>query len=176
MVSVTSNTVPLISLRPWAEQDLPLLERLMGDPAMTEYLGGPETPEKIRKRHQKYVEAKETDHTRVFVVVASPANTPAGSVVYWEREQNGQQVWEIGWSTLPELQGQGIATMATQLAIENARTEKRHRYMHAFPSIDNTASNAICRKLGFMLQGQDDFEYPKGHWMRCNDWRLDLFS
>jgi len=44
IVSVTSNTVPLISLRPWAEQDLPLLERLMGDPAMTEYLGGPETP------------------------------------------------------------------------------------------------------------------------------------
>lgn len=165
-----------IKLRPWEEGDLPLLERLMGDPGMTRYLGGPETPEKIRKRHQRYVEAKQTDHTRVFVIVTSPENIPSGSVVYWEREQLGQQVWEIGWSTLPEFQGQGIATKATQMAIELARAEKKHRYMYAFPSIDNGASNALCRKLGFELQRQEDFEYPKGHWMRCNDWQLDLFT
>jgi len=24
--------------------------------------------------------------------------------------------------------------------------------------------------------GDDEFEYPKGHFMRCNDWRLDLFT
>ena len=28
-----------VELRPWSEEDLPLLERLLGDPAMTEYLG-----------------------------------------------------------------------------------------------------------------------------------------
>jgi hypothetical protein len=31
------------------------MERLMGDPVKTAYLGGPETPEKIRSRHEKYV-------------------------------------------------------------------------------------------------------------------------
>lgn len=165
-----------LKLRPWEEGDLPLLERLMGDPAMTRYLGGPETPEKIRNRHEKYVAAKGTDHTRVFVIVTSPEKRPVGSVVYWERDQQGSQVWEVGWATLPEFQGQGIASWATGLAIDKARAEKRHRYMHAFPSIENEASNAICRKTGFLLQGQDEFEYPKGHWMRCNDWRIDLFS
>ena len=44
-----------LDLRPWLEGDLPLLERLMGDPAMTEHLGGPETPEKIRERHERYL-------------------------------------------------------------------------------------------------------------------------
>jgi hypothetical protein len=34
-----------VRLEPWGEGDLPLLEKLMGDPAMTEHLGGPETPE-----------------------------------------------------------------------------------------------------------------------------------
>jgi hypothetical protein len=28
----------------------------------------------------------------------------------------------------------------------------------------------------FELMGDDEFEYPKGHFMRCNDWRLDLFT
>jgi RimJ/RimL family protein N-acetyltransferase len=38
----------------------------------------------------------------------------------------------------------------------------------------NEASNAICRKLGFELLGEEDFEYPPGNPIRCNDWRLDL--
>ena len=48
--------------------------------------------------------------------------------------------------------------------------------MHAFPSVDNGPSNAICRKAGFALQDEVDVEYPPGHPMRCNDWRLDLFA
>ena len=48
--------------------------------------------------------------------------------------------------------------------------------MHAFPAVDNPPSNALCRKLGFTLIEECEFEYPKGHFMRCNDWRLDLFA
>ena len=47
-------------------------------------------------------------------------------------------------------------------------------WFHAYPSVDNGPSNAICRKLGFELLGAEEFEYPKGHWMRCNDWSLEL--
>jgi len=36
-----------------SDGDLPLLERLMGNPTMTEHLSGPETPEKIRERHER---------------------------------------------------------------------------------------------------------------------------
>jgi len=46
--------------------------------------------------------------------------------------------------------------------------------MHAFPSVDNAPSNAICRRLGFELLEACEFEYPKEHFMTCNDWRLDL--
>jgi len=48
--------------------------------------------------------------------------------------------------------------------------------VHACPSIDNSPSNAICRRLGFELMGDYEFEYPKGHFMRCNDWRFALFT
>jgi RimJ/RimL family protein N-acetyltransferase len=40
--------------------------------------------------------------------------------------------------------------------------------------VENLASNAICRKLGFTLVEEAEFEYPPGNFMRCNDWRLDL--
>ncbi len=49
-------------------------------------------------------------------------------------------------------------------------------FVHAFPSVANGPSNALCRKLGFALVEERDFEYPKGHFMRCNDWQLDLFG
>jgi hypothetical protein len=34
----------VVRIEPWGEDDLPILEKLMGDPAMTEHLGGPESP------------------------------------------------------------------------------------------------------------------------------------
>ena len=59
-------------------------------------------------------------------------------------------------------------------AIELARRDDKHRFVHAFPNVDNAPSNAICRKLGFELMEACEFEFPTGHWMTCNDWRLDL--
>ncbi len=165
-----------VDIRPWSEGDLSLLQRLMGDPAMTEHLGGPETPEKIRERHERYCRIGESGTGRIFVIIVGPERAAAGSVGYWERDEKGEQVWETGWSVLPEFQGQGVATRGTALAVERARAEGRHRFMHAYPSVDNPPSNGICRKLGFTLLGEEDFEYPKGSFMRCNDWCLDLLG
>jgi RimJ/RimL family protein N-acetyltransferase len=164
-----------IDIRPWSDGDLQLLERLMGDPAMTEHLGGPETPEKIRERHERYCRSNDIDKGRMFVIVAGPGMIGAGSIGYWERDWQGQRVLETGWSVLPEFQGRGIATKAIAAVVERARAEREHRFIHAFPSVDNGPSNAICRTTGFTLQGEIDFEYPPGHFMRCNDWRLDLY-
>ena len=37
-----------VTLEPWGSGDLPLLERLMGDPRMTEHLGGAENPDQLQ--------------------------------------------------------------------------------------------------------------------------------
>jgi RimJ/RimL family protein N-acetyltransferase len=59
-------------------------------------------------------------------------------------------------------------------AVDLARVTRRQPALHAFPSVHNAPSNAICRKLGFELLGEVEFEYPKGHWAMSNDWRLAL--
>jgi hypothetical protein len=43
-----------VRLEPWAEGDLPLLRKLLGDPEMTKYLGGPESEEKLAERQGRY--------------------------------------------------------------------------------------------------------------------------
>ena len=163
-----------VGIRPWGEGDLGLLKRLMGDPAMTAHLGGPESREQIRERHERYCRVGGSGTGRMFAIVVGPERVAAGSVGYWEREWRGEVVWETGWSVLPEFQGQGVATRATAAVVEQARAEGKHRFIYAFPSVENGASNAICRKVGFTLLGEVEFEYPPGHLMRCNDWRLAL--
>jgi RimJ/RimL family protein N-acetyltransferase len=159
-----------VRIEPWGEGDLPLLEKLMGDPAMTEHLGGPESHEKIVERQARYERAD----SGIFKIVDVATGDAVGSVVYWDRTWRGEEVYEIGWSVLPAFQGRGIAGMATAQAIAMARSEGKHRFLHAFPSVDNAGSNAICRKLGFTLVEECEFEYPPGNLMHCNDWRLDL--
>ena len=159
-----------VRLEAWEATDLPLLRQLLGDPETMHHLGGPETDEKIAERNARYAAAG----SRMFKVVDDETGEAVGSVGYWEREWRGGQVWETGWFVLPAFQGRGIATAATRLVVERARAEGTHRFLHAFPSVENPPSNAICRKAGFELVEECEFEYPKGSWMRCNDWRLDL--
>jgi RimJ/RimL family protein N-acetyltransferase len=157
-----------LQLENWSAGDLWLVTALNGDPAMMRFLGGPESPKKLAERQAKY----ELPGSGMFKVMLG--GVAVGSVGYWER---GDDAWEVGWSVLPEFQGRGIGAAATAMVIERARDERRHRFMHAYPSVDNPASNAICRKLGFTLLGEHDFEYPpsSGNILRCNDWRLELF-
>lgn len=165
-----------VDLRPWSETDLPLEDRLMGDPAMTTYLGGPEPAHQSRKRHEHFLRMNDSGTGRMFVIVMGPQRIAAGSVGYWETEWQEHRIWEAGWSVLPAFQGQGIATRATAAMIEYARAAGTYQFLHAFPAVANGPSNAVCRKVGFTLLGEVDFEYPPGTVRRCHNWRVDLVA
>jgi RimJ/RimL family protein N-acetyltransferase len=173
-MSRPSQRTVAVHLEPWGSDDLPLLERLLGDPVMMAHLGGPEGPEKIAERHLRYQRLGDAGTGRMFKIVDDATGERVGSVGYWPRTRHGEDVYEIGWSVLPAFQGRGIAAAGTAQAVAQARSEQTRSLLHAFPSVANAASNAICRKVGFTLVEACDFEYPPGHIMRCNDWRLDL--
>jgi RimJ/RimL family protein N-acetyltransferase len=156
-----------LRLESWSAGDLWLVTALNGDPAMMRYLGGPESTAKLAERQARY----EQPGSGMYKIVLGEETV--GSVGYWERGD----VFEVGWAVLPEFQRRGLGKAGTAEAIALARAERRHRWMHAYPAVENVASNAICRSLGFDLLGEQDFEYPtgSGHMLRCNDWRLALF-
>ena len=174
MDSLTDSPV---RLEPWSDEDFGLL-RAMNAPELMEHLGGPETEEALAGRHRRYVDLS-TDTTgrgRMFRVVLLPEELAVGSIGYWARTWEGEEVYETGWTVLPGFQGRGIATAATRAVAAQARAAGLHRFLHAFPSTDNGPSNTVCRKAGFELLGEQGFEYPPGRPIRCNDWRLDLRS
>ncbi|MDF3297323.1 GNAT family N-acetyltransferase [Streptomyces tropicalis] len=159
-----------VRLEPWSEDDRRLL-RLLNSAEMTAHLGGPETEEQLAARHRRYLGLAAG---RMYRVVSADEGDTVGSVGFWEREWQGRTVWEAGWGVLPVFQGRGFAVRAARAVAGAARAAGRHRYLHAYPGEEHAASNAVCRRAGFTLRGPVRFEYPKGHWIRSNDWRLDL--
>ncbi|MGR8009051.1 GNAT family N-acetyltransferase [Streptomyces hypolithicus] len=166
---------PNVRLEPWSDGDLELLRR-SNAPEMMEHVGGPETDEQVLARHTRYVNRDGSHSGRMFRITLLPGGEPVGTIGFWNQTWRGELVFETGWSVLPAYQGRGIAAAATAATIDLVRADGTHRHLHAFPSVDNPASNAVCRKAGFTLTGPCDFEFPPGNIMRCNDWRLDLTS
>jgi RimJ/RimL family protein N-acetyltransferase len=162
--------VEQVRLVPWSEGDFWLLRRTNSF-EMTEHLGGPESEEQLADRHRRYVEP---DSGRMYRVTLADSGETVGSIGYWEREWQGGTVWETGWGILPEFQGRGLAAQAARTLVETVRRAGGHPTLHAFPKVDHAASNGVCRKAGFTLLGQADFEYPKGNPIRSNDWCVDV--
>ena len=135
---------------------------------MTTYVGGPESSEKLAERQSGYEKAD----SRQYKVEISGERV--GWVGYWEQTWRDHTVWEVGWAVIPSVQGRGIASAATTQLLDKIRAEHGHPFVHAFPSVENAPSNALCRKLGFSLLGEIDFPGRGGGFVRCNDWRLDL--
>ncbi|SCE76913.1 Protein N-acetyltransferase, RimJ/RimL family [Micromonospora viridifaciens] len=166
-----------VRLEPWSESALDLLRRI-NTPQMRRHVGGPEPEERLLARHRRYLAMPATGRGCMFAVLLG--DELVGSIAYHQRDWQGEQIYETGWNVLPPFQGQGIATAAGTALIAIVREAARHPdapgTLHAFPSVENASSNALCRRLGFTLLGPCDFEYPQGSGslMRSNDWVIDL--
>lgn len=164
--------VAQLHLEPWGAGDLALLRRLLGDPRMMAHLGGAERPEKIAKRQASYARAGSNQYR----VIDERSGRAVGHIGFWDSDRNGAAVYETGWAILPEFQGRGLAAGAARAIVDLARRAGAHRYLEAYPSVANRASNRVCEKAGFSLLGPTEIEYPPGSKMTCNVWRVDLFA
>ncbi|WP_031524298.1 GNAT family N-acetyltransferase [Streptomyces sp. NRRL F-5123] len=178
-----------VRLAPWSEPALALLRRI-NTPEMRRHVGGPESEDALLARHRRYLDMPATGSGRMYAVLLAGPGTAGeewaageemvGSIAYFRRDWRGEEIYETGWNVLPPYQGRGVAAAAGAALVAllrgAPRTPRTPRHLHAFPSVDNAPSNALCRRLGFRLLGPCDFEYPRGSgtMMRSNDWCLDL--
>jgi RimJ/RimL family protein N-acetyltransferase len=160
-------------LEPWDERGL-AFERRANTPEMQAHLGGVEPDEALDARHGRILDTKHRGEGEFLLIMVEGEPEPVGSVGYWEREWGGATVYELAWKVLAGFQGRGLAVGATTAALHRAAATGRHDWAHAYPHTGNAASNAVCARAGFALVEEVPFEYPKGTWIRCNDWRFDL--
>ncbi|MER7763100.1 GNAT family N-acetyltransferase [Streptomyces sp. NPDC097619] len=164
-----------VRLEPWGGDDFWLLLR-KNEPEMTAHLGGPETPAKLADRQRRYeaLSAGPPEAGRMFKILLTDSGETVGSIGFWPREWEGRAVYETGWGVLPEFQGRGLAAAAARALVAHVRAHGDRERLHAFPSADHHASNAVCRAAGFTLAGATEFEYPPGRVHLSNDWWLAL--
>jgi RimJ/RimL family protein N-acetyltransferase len=163
--------VTTVALRPWTADDLPLLER-NNTPEMTVHLGGPESPEKVVDRNGRYVRGWREGTSWMFSAWVD--DEPVGLVGYWPVTHQGHHVYECAYAIFPQFQGRGLAAAAMTACLEHAAAHGDRDHVYAYPNVTNGPSNALCERLGFELEGEQDFKYPKGHPIRANAWRYPL--
>lgn len=159
-----------IRLRPWRDDDLPLLFAA-NSAAMTAHLGGPESGAAVRQRHEKYL--RFVDRSDAGIRAVDLDGRPVGGVNWWPSEWEGSPVTEMGWFVLPEAQGRGVARAAVRLAIADAAERSPHRRLVAFPDAVNEASVRVCAAAGFTRRGEAEFPY-RAAVLHVIVWDLDL--
>jgi RimJ/RimL family protein N-acetyltransferase len=159
-----------ITLRRWGRDDLPVLERA-NTPEMTANLGGPETGEQLRERHARYLRLNETGEACMLRIDVD--GKAAGGIGYWPTEHDGVPAFEAGWSVEPPWQGQGVARQALRQLTRIVADDGRRGLLVAYPSVDNAASNALCRGAGFEHRGSATASWRGGQ-LTFNSWVLDV--
>ena len=160
-------------LRLYSDADLALTEAMETDPAVMRELGGAVPREEIPALHRRRL-ATVADDPWWFVIVGDD-DRGVGEIGIWETEHDGRVVHETGWMILAAFHGRGLASAALALLLERAREEPRFEQLHAWPGLSNAASNALCRKFGFELLGEEDSGYRDAR-LRVNHWVLTLRS
>jgi RimJ/RimL family protein N-acetyltransferase len=161
-----------MELVPYTEEHLALTEALEGDPEVMRELGGASERADILAAHRKRVESV-ADGEWWFVIVPEPSGPPAGSIGIWDSSFREAPIHEIGWMVLPAFQGRGIAGEALTIILARARSEPRFSRIHAFPGVTNAASNALCRRAGFVHLEECEVRFRNTP-LRVNHWELDV--
>ena len=144
------------------------------DPVVMRELGGPVPAAEIPAVHGRRL-ATTADDPWYFVVLAMPDAEPVGTIGIWQTEHEGAVVHETGWVLLAAHHGRGLASAALAELLDRAHAEPRFEHLHAFPGVTNPASNALCRKFGFELLGEEEGGYRDAR-LRVNHWVLALSS
>ncbi|MRX43006.1 GNAT family N-acetyltransferase [Agromyces kandeliae] len=160
-----------VALRPWSAVDLDLLRR-NNAPELMEHLGGPESEAKLLARHARYLRGWEDGSSRMFAIVTPEHPEGVGAIGFWPRDEGGRALFEVGWTVQAAFQGRGYARAALAQVIAEAHRVDPSRAVAAYPRVDNDPSNALCRGAGFVLEGVEEFEFPKGTWLPSNVWVL----
>ena len=172
-------TTDRLTVRPWRTDEAPELLDVLGREEVTRWLGPSHrrplvTPQEAVARIATYAERTLATPLGVWAVVPHD-EPPVGTVLLVDVEGSPGDV-EVGWYLHPDAQGRGLATEAAAAVL-------RHGFDNGLPEVlavthdDNTASQAVCARLGMTALTPRERWWPgegAAYRLRRRDWRTAL--
>jgi RimJ/RimL family protein N-acetyltransferase len=156
---------PGLRLRRWRADDAPAVLTALRDPTIARW-NPLDRPDPDLAAAQVWVRDRgdwtSGDHAS-FAVIAVANRTLVGSVSLFKIDPVHQHA-EIGYWTVPQGRGRGIATTALSVVAGWAfHTAALHR-VQLFHAVDNPASCRVATKAGFLLEGtpRESYRYGDG--------------
>jgi RimJ/RimL family protein N-acetyltransferase len=137
-----------LSFREWSVDDAPLAILLWCDPTVTQFIGGPFSPEQARQRLQREIEIRATSGIQYWPVFLTSTDSFVGCCGLRPYRPH-EHILELGFHLLPSHWGQGLATEAAHAVIGYAFSTLGSKGLFAGHHPKNVASERVLRRLGF---------------------------
>ena len=149
-----------LGFRCWRPDDLDLARSLWEDPEVTGLIGGPFTPEEVRRRLEQEIAGATASGIQYWPVFLLSNDDFAGccGLRPYRPEEN---IFEIGFHLRRSHWGNGYAGEAAQAVIEYAFSSLAAKALFAGHHPENEASKRLLEKLGFRYE-RDEHYAPTG--------------
>ncbi|MTB51962.1 GNAT family N-acetyltransferase [Lewinella sp. W8] len=139
----------------------------------------PTAIEELRAPHERGVLAWKNGEAYGFTVAGKTTDELLGRISIRPTEE--KEVWNVGFWTHPEVQGQGIMSEALTAVLDFGFTQLRATRIEAAYATWNTASEKVLRRAGFhFVQRVEEGLFKHGAWVPENvvsisrsEWRKD---
>ncbi len=146
----------VITLRPWAQADVPALVEMCNDPQSVRFTTVP-TPytatdaEDWLTTHAINLAAGESASFAIVEQLTEPPIASIGLHLLTSTAVTGAA--EVGYMTAPPARGRGVMTRAVQLVCEWAFQRLAIERVQLTTHLDNPASQRVAAKCGFTREG-----------------------
>ena len=144
-----------LRFREMTDGDLDLMAGLLGDPAVMTFYPRPKTRDEalgwIRWNQRNYAE-----HGYGLWIVETDDERFVGDCGLTWQPVGGGKVLEVGYHTVPALQGRGYATDAARACVDLALGPVGETHVVAIINPANTPSRRVAEKLGMRLEQETE--------------------
>lgn len=143
-----------LTIRSYCKQDFPFVTELWFAPEQNRFLSDPTPPFIDGPYRQALEQMAETNNGYYFVVERTASRQPIGTCCAFPDQSRA--VWDIGYCIHHAFWRQGCGTELVSLLLSWIR-QQGGQAVTAEVAVENAASNALLRKLGFQVERESEF-------------------
>jgi [ribosomal protein S5]-alanine N-acetyltransferase len=155
-----------LRLRPFRKSDAKALHALYGDLDNLRYWGTDPSPDLASTRKMlRWHISFHPFHYALWAIEEKKGGKLVGMINYHRRDRRERRV-DVGWMTLPQVQGKGYMTEAGRALLRHLFDTLKIHKVEALIRRENKPSTALAKRLGFRLEGGPirDRWFKGGRW------------